>query len=661
MRYNQFNAILNTEYNPPGGHAEVKLKIGIITNYEYSEEEKKSRADANPDCELIFVKGAMAGALPIGKWMEQDLHVDAVITSIATSRYLENELNIPIIPLYLKNYDIMKALCQGSKLGDRLAFVAIETREIRYDFDEITGLLGVNAIHYEFAGIENSPLVLDQAVKDGCDVVISMGNLTIPLARNRGLATVFISQNIHTFNEAVSEIRHIYEERSKEIRRSIWLSTIINSVNDGLLAWDSSGKITLFNDAARGIFQIEATDIVGRGADAFTARVPELSGLLSLDSEYKVLTLGENEYIARAFSCHDGQAPLGSFMLVNEVKRIQCMEMFVRRKKSETGFVSLNHFADIKGNSRCIEEIKNTAKRYALSDVNIMIYGESGSGKELFAQSIHNYSHFKDGPFVAVNCTALTDSLLESELFGYEEGTFTGAKKGGKAGLFELAHGGTLFLDEIGDISLSLQAKLLRVLQERMIRRIGGDKYIPLQIRLIFATNRDLCKEVQNKNFREDLYYRINVLTLHIPPLRDRREDILPLAKDISFRICKRMGIPYFFPERCDEILQQYHWPGNIRELHNFMERLIVLQIKDSALIGQMLSISRQAPAGALNQPAPATDSHIHVAIGPLREMEAEIIRTLYNRYHGDKKQVERVLDVSATTLWRRFKTMKLT
>ncbi|MGL5515072.1 MAG: sigma-54 interaction domain-containing protein, partial [Sporomusa sp.] len=341
------------------------------------------------------------------------------------------------------------------------------------------------------------------------------------------------------------------------------------------------------------------------------------------------------------------------------LKNIQRMEMSARKKNGEQGFVAKSTFDNIVGKSPAIRTAKDIAKRYSQTDAIILINGETGSGKELFAQSIHNYSSCRNGPFVAINCSTLSESLLESELFGYEDGAFTGAKKGGRPGLFEIAHNGTFFLDEIGEMPLQLQSKLLRVLQERCVMRIGGSKNIPVKVRIILATNRDLYAEVKANRFREDLYYRINVLNLRLPPLRERKEDISLIVQSM-IRLIKVAGSknPYLSSEVVASF-KRYDWFGNVRELSNFVERLTALELNDIRTVNKMLDELIANNVSDI-QPSPHEDSsHLTVAIGPIRDMENEIIKKLYEYYGGNKRKVESMLDMSSTTLWRRFKTMQ--
>src|SRR5690625_4003910 len=259
-----------------------------------------------------------------------------------------------------------------------------------------------------------------------------------------------------------------------------------------------------------------------------------------------------------------------------DVTGIKKMEGEIRKKIYLRGHIAKYTFNDIIYKSDVVDQTIEIAKSYSEVDSNILIIGETGTGKEMYTQSIHNQSARKDKPFVAINCAALPESLLESELFGYVEGAFTGAVKGGKKGFFELAHRGTLFLDEIGEISVNLQSRLLRVLQEKEVMRIGDDKVIPVDVRIIAATNKNLLEMVKNNQFREDLYYRLSVLNLHLPPLRACREDI-PSMVHLFLRKYAGTNQRIRITESALERLSNEAWEGNVRELQNFCERLAVL------------------------------------------------------------------------------------
>jgi len=260
----------------------------------------------------------------------------------------------------------------------------------------------------------------------------------------------------------------------------------------------------------------------------------------------------------------------GYVIKLKEFNYLEKKQTKLRAQFLKKGHKSKYRFNDIISVSEEMEKTKQIAKRMAASDSSILIIGETGTGKELFAQAIHNTSAKSEYPFVAVNCGAFQESLLQSELFGYEEGSFTGASKGGKIGLFELAHNGTLFLDEIGEMDIKLQAKLLRVIQEKQVRRLGSDRLIDIDVRIIAATNKDLKQLVQEKQFRKDLYYRLNVLPLDIKPLNQRKEDILPIVRWIQ----QSLDCHFVLSESVEKLFLSYEWEGNVRELRNIVEYL---------------------------------------------------------------------------------------
>ena len=254
------------------------------------------------------------------------------------------------------------------------------------------------------------------------------------------------------------------------------------------------------------------------------------------------------------------------------------MENTLRKELKRQGYKAKYSFDDLVHKSQAMKDLLQKARKLAESEFNIMIYGESGTGKELLASAIHSASARKDGPFLAVNFSALPDELIESELFGYEEGAFTGAKKGGKVGLFELANQGTLFLDEIGDISPKIQSRLLRVLQEKEVLKVGGSKNIPVDVRVVAATNKNLADMVRKGSFREDLYYRLKKLYIHIPALRERREDILPLFNHF---LIQKNGFDLKLTPDARHLLQDYDWPGNVRELESSVEYILAVREGD--------------------------------------------------------------------------------
>ena len=318
-----------------------------------------------------------------------------------------------------------------------------------------------------------------------------------------------------------------------------------------------------------------------------------ITAFATTDTAIEALRLGAYDYLLKPFN-------------IEELRLIVEKALKYRKIKKENVLLKSQVFYDLEktgiiGESEGIKRVLSLIKKVAPTDSTVLITGESGSGKELVAKAIHLNSRRKDNKFLSINCAALPETLLESELFGYEKGAFTGAEKS-KPGLFELAHGGTLFLDEIGEMPLSMQAKLLRVLEDFTIRRLGGREDIKVDVRLICATNRDIEKEVKEGRFREDLYYRINVFNIHIPPLRERRKDIPLLLNYFVDKFSKKLGIkkPQISKEFL-KLLESYSFPGNVRELENIVERAITIMDGD-ILLPQHLPDSVFKPESGISE-----------------------------------------------------------
>lgn len=309
---------------------------------------------------------------------------------------------------------------------------------------------------------------------------------------------------------------------------------------------------------------------------------------------------------------------------------------------------------DIIGHSERIVKLKQKVSKVARTSSTVLITGESGTGKELFAHAIHNASPRSKRAFVRVNCTSIPTDLLESELFGYEEGAFTGAKRGGKMGKFEVAQGGTIFLDEIGDMNGHMQAKLLRVLQEKEIERVGGTGPIPVDVRVIAATNRNLEEMILAQQFRDDLYYRLNVVLLHVPPLRERKEDILELTGYLLNKLVRRLGAGVTgIAEEAMEMFMQYDWPGNVRELENFLEQAVNLS-EDKTLYPRDFPVLEKRLQRQLRGLPPD-----RCCIRPLQEVveeaEKKAIMKALAATGDNKKETARLLGIHRSVLYRKL------
>ena len=438
------------------------------------------------------------------------------------------------------------------------------------------------------------------------------------------------------------------------------LRTTLESLSDGIIMVDSNYIVTQHNSRAISILQLKNFSPLGMPiselmrCDSVSMDLCQLPDNVSHQELRITNPLGVTIDIslsAKSVSTDTGEK-LGTIFSIDKLHNVHKL---VTRLG---GFTARYTFDSIIGTSDKLLQAKKLGVIAAESQSNLLILGESGTGKELFAQSVHNAGPRANGPFVAINCASLPKSLIESELFGYERGAFTGANRDGSPGKFELADSGTIFLDEIGDMPLELQAALLRVLQTREIVRIGGKQPKKINVRIIAATNVDLLRSVQENSFRQDLYYRLNVLTIHLPPLRECRNDILPLVYHFTERYNSALGKNCTFDQEALRTLQNYDWPGNVRELENVIERTVNLAQKETILKRELPSeiLAQSAPA-----PMPAAEGiQSQLPQGgllmksPVREYN-QIVEALLQE-HGDIRGVSALLGIPKRTLYRKIK-----
>jgi PAS domain S-box-containing protein len=559
---------------------------------------------------------------------------------------------IPLVLTKMSAIDIARSLSYASKLSNSI-WVATSEQAVNMAV-EIASYMGVRLLGTTILRTLAPPEIehaLLEAQRQGADTII--GGVTITsAARAAGLNGIQIQIGEEVLTDAINEALRLIPLKRRERIKTEEMRTIIDSISDGVVAIDKEGQITVFNLAAQNLTGVKAGDALGASAELI---IPELdpekvrqsntceTGLLKVLKGKKVvvnrvpvLTNGEN---------------VGGVITFAELSQIQSIEQKARAALWSRGLVAKATFSCIIGNSRAINEVIKLATQLCQIDEPVLIIGETGTGKELFAQSIHNGSPRKNGPFVAINCAAIPESLLESELFGYREGAFTGARPGGKPGLFEIAHKGTIFLDEVAEMPGSVQSRLLRVLQEHEVTRLGDDKVIPVDVRVIAATNKNLDAKVSSGSFRADLYYRLNVLSFCLPPLRERKEDIPILfrhfAEELASKSGRRLGQ---LTEDALQCLCDHSWPGNVRELRNVVYRLSVLSEPGKGITSEKV---RQAVGACLNidMPAPASVS--------LRNIEIDAIQRALKATGGNKTKAAQLLGISYSTLLRRLKKLE--
>lgn len=574
----------------------------------------------------------------------------------------------PTIRVHISGYDIIRSVyeCREKYHPKKIAICGLD--ESLSEAASVCKILGVEANVYAPVRNQDLPQVLNKAIEDGCDALVSGYSANL-LAGKMGLNSVVIQTGAAALSQAMDEAIYTVERIRHERVISQMYKTIIYSSDAGLLYVDREGIIRVRNHVAR---QMNGNvSIMGKPLKMVISWLEPLfcSVMKNGKVETRLISIPGSK-ITVSVKCSPVIANnelSGVVFNLTDVTQIQELESQIRRKLSERGLKARYTFDQIIHKSKEIDRVIQLAGRYAASDSNVIIIGETGTGKELFAQSIHNASKRKNGPFVAVNCAALPENLLESELFGYVEGAFTGTSKGGKMGLFEQAHGGTLFLDEVGEISMAIQTKLLRVLQERQVRRIGDNKVINVDVRIISATNKSIRKMADVGQFRRDLVYRLDVLRLFLPPLREREADVELLFVNQLQGMAKRNGqLPVKIEAGVFPLLCQYPFFGNIRELRNIAERVFVLHEGDiinahdvhEALYPADLDMDSSFAISTGTGLAELTETQEQNSENFLGEEER--LRQALKISGGNKGKAAKLLGIDRSTLWRRMKKYEI-
>ena len=459
--------------------------------------------------------------------------------------------------------------------------------------------------------------------------------------------------------EAIEHQMQIHRQNRELIMLNKRMYSILNSVSDGVIIIDSFGKITHTNPALERMLD-RRLDLRGKAIENLVENTLVIRDMLVSGKGFKDVELTIRN--GTTLSClasgevlRDEQGHItGASIFIDTIKNVH--NLVNRFSGAQATF----QFEDIVGESEQLMEAIRIGTRAAVSDSNVLLQGDSGTGKEVFAQAIHNRSSRANYPFVAINCGAIPRELLDSELFGYVEGAFTGAKKGGRPGKFEMASGGTLFLDEIADLPLAKQVALLRVLQERKIMRIGGDRVIPVDVRIICATNKNLLEEVKKGHFRQDLYYRLNVISITLPSLKNRRQDINLLLNYFLQKYSKRMGMPAPVIEpQVVHYLENYSWPGNVRELQNVVERMLNISGGNKLTMNHLPPELIPQPAYAPPEPdieVPTLEEERKRIKEIQAQQETEEIISLLAACGGNVSEVARRIGVSRNTLYRKMR-----
>ncbi|MGL4450250.1 MAG: sigma 54-interacting transcriptional regulator [Sarcina sp.] len=501
---------------------------------------------------------------------KNEKNTDVFLSSGSSVSFIRKNTSIPVVNIKITNFDLIKAI-NSEKIKKDTKIICLSYYKDSFELDEIKSIFKLknDIIQIKYSIPEDIRLPLQNAKNKGGSLVIG-GGCTEEYSDELLLKRILLKSSNEAMNNAIEEAINIVLVGKREREKIARLNTTLNFIKQGIVVTDIYNTVTLCNDAAAIILNLDKNKILDKDISNFIG-----NNELYSDSTDRVLKINDSMIATSTVDIKVNDTLIGHVNSFDKASTIQKLERKIRDTNHKKGLIAKYNFDNIITKDKKMESLKTLADKYAKTDGTILINGESGTGKELFAQSIHNSSNRREWPFVAVNCGAIHENLLESELFGYANGAFTGAKKEGKMGLFELAHRGTIFLDEIGEMPLSLQASLLRVIQEKEVMRVGSNEVTPIDIRIVCATNRDLREEIAKGNFREDLYYRLNVFNLKVPALRERREDI----SLISEQLLTRFGVDN--KEKVISIIKDcprtYPWRGNIRELENVIRRLSLL------------------------------------------------------------------------------------
>lgn len=632
-----------------------RFSVGLITTV--ANTIKKANAVAKIfDIKLQISDSANEEAITDALEMEAN-GIEAIIAGQGTGSVIRDHIHIPMVTLTRASYDIIKGLKRASKINGKTLFPIHHKTEKQIDL--LAKALNTQVDQRVYTNIKSIRSLLLQAKSDGYKVIIS-GGLPIKYGRELGFKTVEIDRSYKeiqsVFETAISIIKANREERENSHR----YRCIIEAASNGIIASDKSGRITAVNQTARKILAEEEKDIIGEPISRFLTKTSIDRVLLegrTIDNSMDKIK--QKSVVSSHMPIIVDNEITGCVSDLNEVSSVIRTENTIRKTYSK-GNVAKYQLKDLIHQSEAMKAVIQKGAQFAKANSNLLITGKTGTGKEIMAQGIHRLSARKRQPFVSLNCAALPDQLLESELFGYEEGAFTGSKKGGRPGLFEIAHKGTIFLDEIGETTENVQLRLLRVLQEREIMRLGGDRLVPIDVRVIAASNRDLGREVHQGRFREDLFFRLNVLKITIPPLKERLEDIPMLLQTFIQDLSKQYDIePLTIPKPQLSILMEYGWPGNVRQLKNFAEQLVLLcqdrfnlsvfgELEEELIQFQ----SHQAPSG--NE---AGTLKLQDRINEVKSQHnLDILKYALEEANYSKSSAAKILGVSRTTLWKRMK-----
>ncbi|HCD8358802.1 sigma 54-interacting transcriptional regulator [Klebsiella quasipneumoniae] len=567
-----------------------------------------------------------------------------IISRGGTAALLRNNIPIPVIEIAHDFHGVYRILQEAKNKSQKIAAIGFPQfcRALRH-YQSMTNDEFKICQVYNHHDIEN---VIKNLSENDYHMVI--GGLTVAeMAKKYNLNVIEGDADNNSIEQAINEAHGLLKYINRENLKLVMSHAALNQSREGIMCVDQLGEIIHINAIGMTLFQCQVGDKLFKKEvfkDIYASMINE--------SNVKEQAIEINGALVSLSVRHFSNRH-NSYAVITGLSQESTLWQQTTSKKSHLrGYATSYSFDNIIAQSPIMHQVIQKARLCAQHELPVHILGDTGTGKELFAQSIHHVSARSHGPFVALNCAAIPESLLESELFGYAEGAFTNARKGGKPGVFEMATNGTVFIDEISEAPLSVQVKLLRVLQEKQFSRLGGDTLLSADFRLITASNKDLGQLVACGEFRQDLYYRINILELQLPSLRERPEDIMVLIHHLLQQQNKHLT----FTADAVNCLQNYDWPGNIRELQAVIYRLIVLLDGNTVNKEVLQQISHLSPA--CHQSVSLVSDHTLVADESdlLKKQEKQLIASVIEKTDGDRTRASAILGISPTTLWRKLK-----
>lgn len=632
-----------------------EFQMTLITPYPELGRLMRSVAEKK-HCQLNIIEAAGESASSTARRLSPET-CDVVLSRSLTVDVIRKNTAIPVVSIDCNALDLLRALLPYRGRIRRVAF--FHYGATLPGLACVGAALGLDIRECLFESKSDMKLQLLRLAPGETDLVVG-GTYVPELAEPLGFTTLHLAVEKDAAERALLEAVNIARARRTERQRAARLATILDAIEEGIVVLNEYGQINLINPSAERLLDCRGEDLLNRNIRSL---MPGLfapgPACAAVPDRGRVQDVRGNTLVVNRMPILFQGGCVGTVCSLSDAGHIQKMGAQLRNRLRSRGFAARYTFDDMRTRSPKMRQIKELGRLYASTDANLIIYGESGTGKELFAQSVHAASPRAQRPFVAVNCAAIPEGLLESELFGYEEGAFTGARRQGKAGMFELAHTGTLFLDEVGDLPLSLQGRLLRVLQEKELVRVGGTRILSLDVRILCATHRDLRLLVSQGRFRSDLFYRLNVLSVLIPPLRERPEDILDIAVPYLLKHLRTPPPADVLERQIAGPLTSRRWPGNIRELLNTLERLIIVANHTPGVFDwERLLVQVRTPelpeSGGCPEEKGAEGESLPLK-ERLRRMERRIIDQTLLACGQDMGRAARSLGISRMTLWRKL------